>query len=252
MITMSNSGLAQLPIKHAPLVVGVVTSLSALESVAVSHESRRSYDAVELRLDFLPEGEQRSDGWITLCREMEEKGIPVILTIRLDREGGRWKKADLARKSLFETALGRLSAVDIELSSHLLAALMDMIPDGSTSLIGSYHNFARTPSLMDLRLMVTDARKDGVDIVKIVTTVKTGMDVETLAALLAKKRALPLCVIGMGPKGVDTRFSFPTLGSVLTYGYIDRPTAPGQTSCDELDAGLRGRLPSYRARKEAG
>jgi len=106
LITMSDSGLAQLPIKYAPLVVGVVTSLSALESVAASRESRRSYDAVELRLDFLPEGEQRSDRWITLCRELEEKGIPVILTIRLDREGGRWKKDDLARKPFFEKALG--------------------------------------------------------------------------------------------------------------------------------------------------
>lgn len=247
---MDSTALARLTLDSAPLVVGVVTKLSTLENIVSSPPSPRHYDAVELRLDFLPQEEHRSDRWLVCCRELEQKGIPVILTVRVESEGGGWKGRDSAREYLFMKAMGKVSAIDVELASPLLPLLRRMIPPGSTRIIGSYHNFARTPSLMDLRLIVSDARKDGVDIAKVVTTINSENDIRTLAEYLERKRSYPLCIIGMGSKGVDTRLSFPALGSVLTYGYIDQPTAPGQYSCEKLDALMRERIPAYMARKE--
>jgi len=46
-------------------------------------------------------------------------------------------------------------------------------------------------------------------------------------------------VIGMGEAWKQTRLSFPKLGSCLTYGYLDKPTAPGQESAAELVRQLR-------------
>src|SRR3989304_4571205 len=41
-------------------------------------------------------------------------------------------------------------------------------------------------------------------------------------------------VIGMGKKGVNSRVFFPLAGSLVTYGSIDRKTAPGQLPLKEL------------------
>jgi len=71
--------------------------------------------------------------------------------------------------------------------------------------------------------------------------VKTEEDLAILRALLAEKRPTPLCVLGMGPLGPQTRIDFPRLGSCLTYGYLDTPVAPGQVSARELMRQLYGR-----------
>ena len=59
-------------------------------------------------------------------------------------------------------------------------------------------------------------------------------DLETLRTLLLSDWQTPLCVIGMGDLGASTRISFAKMGSCLTYGYLDRPMAPGQISAAAL------------------
>ena len=45
----------------------------------------------------------------------------------------------------------------------------------------------------------------------------------------------------MGEAWKQTRVLFPKLGSCLTYGFLDKPTAPGQMSAEELLRQLRAR-----------
>ena len=71
-------------------------------------------------------------------------------------------------------------------------------------------------------------------VVKIATMIQQPGDVGVLEALLQKSWAKPLCVIAMGERWSSTRVSFARLGSCLTYGYLDQPTAPGQISAVEL------------------
>jgi 3-dehydroquinate dehydratase len=47
----------------------------------------------------------------------------------------------------------------------------------------------------------------------------------------------------MGRAWSKTRIEFATLGSCLTYGYIDRPTAPGQMSAAVLVRRVSRALP---------
>lgn len=59
-------------------------------------------------------------------------------------------------------------------------------------------------------------------------------DHDALLALLGEHRDGTLCVIGMGALGISLRAYAPTVGSVLAYAYLDRPSAPGQLSAHEL------------------
>jgi 3-dehydroquinate dehydratase len=69
--------------------------------------------------------------------------------------------------------------------------------------------------------------------------IKHGSDVDVLRALLRRRWEKPICVIGMGRAWSKTRIEFAMLGSCLTYGYLDKPTAPGQMSAAELVRRLR-------------
>ncbi|CAG0981854.1 partial 3-dehydroquinate dehydratase, partial [Methanosarcinales archaeon] len=43
-----------------------------------------------------------------------------------------------------------------------------------------------------------------------------------------------VCAIAMGEIGKHSRVMAPLYGSVMTYGYVDIPVAPGQLRVDEL------------------
>ncbi|HMP84159.1 MAG TPA: type I 3-dehydroquinate dehydratase, partial [Verrucomicrobiota bacterium] len=108
--------------------------------------------------------------------------------------------------------------------------------------IVSFHDFKKTPSLAKLKRVASEAQRIG-SVIKIVTMANTEADVETLRRLLACKWRKPICVMGMGPLGRVTRVEFPFLGSFLTYGYLDKPAAPGQLSAAQINKSLsRSRL----------
>lgn len=221
-----------------PRVVGVLTS-SVPEDFPPSGEEGPS-DLVEIRLDQMPQQED----WLARGRSIEARGLPVILTIRLDSEGGGWNGIDEERLELFEQALQHLSAVDVELRSPIASQVAMAAKRLGKICILSYHDFERTPPLSELRSIISEGQ--GVSsVVKISTMIKAKKDVETLQSLLAGSWKVPICIIGMGPLGTHTRVSFAALGSCLTYGYLDKPSAPGQLPASELVQQLRALLPKY-------
>jgi len=191
-------------------------------------------DIVELRVDQMPAG---SD-WLACGRSIEEKGTPVIVTIRSHTEGGAWSGPEDERMAHLNRALEQLSAVDIELKSRLAAKVAAAAKRQKKVCIVSFHDFKRTPRLSTLKSILSQAQKCG-SVVKVSTMVKSRRDTDTLLALLLQKRKTPLCLIGMGPAATHTRISFATLGSCLTYGYLDKPAAPGQLSAARLSELLR-------------
>ncbi len=58
-----------------------------------------------------------------------------------------------------------------------------------------------------------------------------------LEVTLVSKR--PVCTISMGSLGMHSRIVAPVYGSLLTYGYVRRPVAPGQIRVDRLLEGLK-------------
>jgi 3-dehydroquinate dehydratase type I len=213
--------VVKLNLESGPLVVGVLSSLGGDFPLAG--------DLVEVRLDKSGHPED----WLERCKAIEARGKPVLLTIRLRSEGGEWPGDNEDRLKLFEEGLRALSAVDVELSSVICARVAKQAEKLGKVCLVSHHDFERTPSLAELESIVERAQQNGA-IAKVATMIRNEADIEVLRALLAKKRKRPLCVIGMGDAWKQTRVLFTKLGSCLAYGYLDKPTAPGQVSAAEL------------------
>jgi 3-dehydroquinate dehydratase I len=225
------------PLGVPPLVVGTLLSFP---SGSLAAEASSACDVVEVRLDhILPDPD-----WLERARLIEQHAAPVILTLRLKPEGGKWAD-DVERLPIFKTALETLSAVDIEFASKIRDQVCELAKACGKICIVSHHDFNKTPPLAELQSVISEAKRLA-SIVKVTTMIRDSKDIETLRALLAAQQNVPLCVMGMGPLGTDTRVTFPTLGSYLTYGYLDKPAAPGQLPAKALVDQLRRRMPAYR------
>ena len=216
----------KLNLNAGPLVAGVLSSLDGNVPLAG--------DIVEVRLDRTA----RPPDWLDRCKAIEARGKPVLLTVRLRREGGEWPEDDGGRLKLYEEGLAALAAVDVELSSVICATVAKQAEKLGKVCLVSHHDFQKTPPLAELESVVERAQQNGA-VAKVATMIRSQADLEILRALLGRKRQRPLCVIGMGEAWKETRVSFPKLGSCLTYGYLDKPTAPGQVSASELVRQLR-------------
>jgi 3-dehydroquinate dehydratase-1 len=203
-----------------PRIVGTVST------AAIPKTARAICDIVELRVDLIGEG--------LLKFETE---LPILLTVRSKAEGGQWTGSDQQRLATYRQFMPHVAAVDVELNSPIAQDVCKMARDAGKASVVSFHDFSATPNLEALQAIVDQGQKVG-SIVKIVTLANTERDVEILRTLLSK-RSSPLCVMGMGQHAAMTRVEFPKLGSCLTYGYLDKPLAPGQTSAAELFSQLR-------------
>jgi 3-dehydroquinate dehydratase I len=224
--------LGPLQIGDAPFVVGTITSPATLKSFA--GRRNESCDIAEVRLDQVGQPED----WLSLSREIERSGTPVILTTRVRSEGGNWPDDDQARLYVIREGLQHLAAVDVEFKSHLMPRVCAEAKTLQKAVIVSFHDFEKTPSFAELKAIVNNAATHGT-IVKISAMVKSDDDIATLQKLLDSSRDVVLCVIGMGAFGTKTRITFPAHGSCLTYGYLDAPSAPGQLSAEMLSEQLR-------------
>lgn len=81
--------------------------------------------------------------------------------------------------------------------------------------------------------VVREAFEAGADIAKLAVMPHSFEDVlRLLEVTLHSKYAV--CTIAMGDFGRHSRVIAPVYGSVMTYGYVDTSTAPGQLRVDEL------------------
>jgi 3-dehydroquinate dehydratase I len=223
--------LGPLRIGEAPCVVGTITSAAMLKAFA--GRPNANCDIAEVRLDQVGQTED----WLSACLEIEASGTPVLLTPRVRSEGGNWPDDDKSRLYVIREGLNHLAAVDVEFKSPLMPQVCAEAKALKKAVIVSFHDFEKTPPLDELKTIATKAAKHGT-IVKISAMVKNNQDIATLEKLLASERDVPLCVIGMGAFGTQTRVTFPARGSCLTYGYLDAPSAPGQLSAEMLSEQL--------------
>ncbi len=194
-----------------------------------SHSRKLPVDLVELRVDGFPEFLH----WLDIGEQIEGYETPVLATIRLASEGGKWTGLDSDRWPLIEQALRRLSGVDVEIQSDLADLAAEMAKDLNKLCVLSYHNFELTPPVEDMRQMIQRAHERGC-IGKVAATIHTPDDLANLRSLLSMPWDLPVCLIGMGTLGRESRLNFPREGSCFTYGYLDTAGAPGQYSASEL------------------
>ena len=103
-------------------VVGVASQPGTLARLAARAE--RDCDIVEVRVDLIgpyePHSPHAEPVWLEHAQAIEARGLPVVVTVRLAAEGGKWKQPDELRLPLFEVALRHLAAADIEMHSPIV------------------------------------------------------------------------------------------------------------------------------------
>jgi len=199
-------------------------------------------DVVELRADLFED--PRPENVTAALVRLRAAGRPVILTVRAAAEGGR--PLDEARRhALYTAGLPHVDAIDLESASAALVA--DVVPRARTAgrtVILSAHAFDAMPPEDALRGTIERAAGLGAALTKIAAL---ACDVEELRRLLAVTLATcdrHVVMLAMGPMGPLSRLVLPAAGSLLTYGHVGRPTAPGQLGVAELAAELRRLYPS--------
>ncbi|MDR2258389.1 MAG: type I 3-dehydroquinate dehydratase, partial [Treponema sp.] len=203
-------------------------------------ETYRKYaDIAELRVDCLEPDER-----FLIRRFPAMAGLPVILTIRRDIDGGHFAGGEGARISLLSKGLAfadvdrrrNFAYVDIEEDLNV-PSLEEAARTFGTRIIRSYHNIQGVDA--DLVSRLRALRHVGDELVKVSVTPQSTEEV--LQVFRAGKETLDIdkILICMGHYGIASRILAEKIGSYLSYasalGVQDAPIgAAGQLDAKEL------------------
>jgi 3-dehydroquinate dehydratase-1 len=123
--------------------------------------------------------------------------------------------------------------VDIELCAHDRETVVNKARKAGKTVIISTHDFQKTPDNKVMDAIIRESLEAGADIAKLAVMPGSLLDVLRLLDVTLHAKG-PVCTISMGETGKHSRVIAPVYGSVMTYGYVDTPTAPGQLRVDEL------------------
>lgn len=224
-----------------------VPTVAATEA-AVLEGARRiaalAPDAIELRADYLPK--LTPTGAVDLLGRVAEVGLPVIFTNRAEREGGGRAQREDARVAILGAAIesGLPALVDVELATPtpLRHGLLALAARHGVPVILSAHDFARTPPAGVLLARLREMAGEGAAAAKIATLARDENDALRLLAVCraattdARRLAIPVVAIGMGPLGLLTRVVGHRAGSALTFAAATAKggSAPGQPTVGQL------------------
>jgi len=100
----------------------------------------------------------------------------------------------------------------------------------------------------EARKILEKAKNLGADIVKVAFTAKDLESAQRLCCAVSVFKH-PKVFMAMGSAGMFTRVVGFSFGSLLTYTFFGKPTAPGQVPAEKLVKLLHGLYPDYHARK---
>lgn len=185
-------------------------------------------DMLEMRMDQFHSCETEH-----VCTHLKAfSGLPSIGTIRSAQEGGDWSGGEAARLALYEKIIPCVDAVDIELNAdEINTSVITAAKQADVTVIGSFHDFQRTPDADKLESILDKGKALGADIIKIAAYCDTSADLRTLTHFLVVHGRDSLILLGMGPAGAPSRIFFPFMGSLVTYTFLGTPSAPGQFNC---------------------
>ena len=200
-------------------------------------------DLIEWRADYF-EHVAEAEAVIGLAGDVRAsaKDIPLIFTLRSEREGGEPVELDeegVASLCVDVCQSGLADFVDFEMSApeaHTRAVLA-AARDNDTQVLLSYHNFDETPTLEELLARFAQAEALGADVAKVAVMPRDLDDVlDLLRATLQASRetSLPLISISMGELGAFTRAIGWYFGSAVTFAAGRQSSAPGQLSVADL------------------
>ena len=170
-------------------------------------------------------------------------GIPVLATFRSIAESGPGDLSDSGYIELLTALLERgVEAVDVELSrpDRVAVAVREAAGAAGAVVVGSSHNFDRTPGAAELDTIFDALAERGADVLKVAVQAHDDGDVYRLldAARRARRHGVAVLPIAMGSPGVLTRIAGEAWGAPATFGRVGSGSAPGQVDVPSLRGAL--------------
>ncbi len=205
----------------------IVASIGKDPVASAARAKKLGADMLELRIDLLEDDAGR------ILKDVKTTGLPIIITNRAKNEGGAWNGAENDRIRTLLSLMPVADAIDIELSAKMRDAVVKKAKSAGKTVIISTHDFQKTPDFDSMIGTLKESFDAGADIAKL--AVMPGSLEDVLRLLDATLHAGgAVCTIAMGETGRHSRVIAPVYGSVMTYGYVETATAPGQLRVDEL------------------
>lgn len=205
------------------------------------HIARLPVQMAEWRIDFYAGYERELPGIIEeLKTVLGDKEL--IVTLRTEVEGGESNGSRFDYFNLLSSVLeqGKADYVDAEISRDpkQLAAFCRRYEERFTKIIGSYHDFQKTPSKEFIVQTLEKARQCGCDMGKFACMPHSSEDVDVLLSATAEYKdrvpGYPVITMSMGELGVNSRLYGGLYGSEVSFGCAGSISAPGQISYEEM------------------
>lgn len=200
-------------------------------------------DVVEWRVDFY-EDVFNKEKLLDTLKDLRATipNIPILFTFRTKKEGGEKEISMEAYTELNKVVAqsGKVDLVDVEIYSgdEFVEENIRNIHKAGALVVGSNHDFFKTPDKDDIVSRLKKMQDMGADIPKIAVMPQSTEDVLTLLAatneMHTKYADRPIITMSMGPLGVISRLSVEVFGSSMTFGAVGAISAPGQIPVDEL------------------
>lgn len=200
-------------------------------------------DLVEWRVDWF-EGVEDPLRLDLILRQLRELlcDTPLLATFRSLREGG---EKELPPENYVDILCqvinsGCADLADVELSAgaELVRQIVTRAHARGVAVVGSSHDFQRTPGEAELLRRLEEMAALGCDIAKIAVMPQAPEDVLTLLFATAQMRRrhpeLPIITMSMGQLGLISRLCGEVFGSAVTFGSAGQASAPGQIDALEL------------------
>ena len=212
---------------------------------AITEEAKKvaalPVEMVEWRVDFYAGYEQELLSIVEELKKLLGKK-ELVVTLRTEHEGGEPNGSRFPYFALIENVLsqGIADYVDVEVDrdSTKTKELSAKYADSKTKLIGSYHDFEKTPSVDFIVEKLTKAKEIGCAIGKLACMPQEKEDVEILLqATEEMKKAnpdYPIITMSMGSMGERSRLYGGLYGSEVSFGTAGEASAPGQVPCEKM------------------
>jgi len=215
-----------------------LTGKTIKRNLEILNKYRKFADMVELRVDCLEDDER-----LYIRHFPEQAGIPAIITIRRDVDGGYFVGGEGARVKLMARGLAyanddhrnNFAYMDIE-EDFNVPSLEEAARTFGTRIIRSCHNLQGVTN--DIPAKIKSMQRAGDEIVKMAVSVKNTNDVLKLYQFSKATKGKDKIFICMGHYGIFSRILAERFGSFLTYSSAlsehEVPGAPGQIDVKEL------------------
>ena len=220
-------------------ITGVTASDIISQAAAIKAASP---DLVEWRVDYFEQMKEDTAVEHMLAKLSEMlQDIPVLFTLRTDREGGKAHVTEEVYEKLLLHALAcpQTDMIDVEVmpQQESAARIIKSAHEKGIPVIASNHHFEGTPSNEQIDCIFSCMEKTEADILKMAVMPENSRDViRMMERTLSwyEKSERPLITMSMGALGGVSRMCGEMTGSCMTFASVTEASAPGQIDMTSL------------------